>query len=57
MIQERIFLKLENNLIIYLRRNDWTETKSFSDPEIVQASKKFNIVEIVGNKKEIYFLA
>ncbi len=55
MVNEQIFLKMENNLVFYLKRNDWMETKTFSDPEFVVASKN-NIKNIASFKGYNYFL-
>ena len=56
IIDELIFLHMKNNLILYLKRNDWMETKSFSDPEIFNASKNLLISDIVAFKQQIFFL-
>ena len=32
IINDLIFIKIKNNLILHLKKNDWMETKSFSDP-------------------------
>jgi hypothetical protein len=47
---------MKNNLILYLKRNDWTETKTFSDPEIVNASKNLLILDIASSKQQYFFL-
>ena len=56
MINEQIFLKMTNNLILCLKRNDWMESKCFSDPEIVFASRKHNIIDIISFKNFSYIL-
>ncbi len=47
MLNGQIFLKTKNNLIFNLKRNDWMETKAFSDPEFVYASQNNNIKDII----------
>jgi hypothetical protein len=56
IIDEHIFLHMKNNLIFSLKRNDWMETKSFSDPEIVNVSKNLLISDVVASKQQLFFL-
>ena len=56
IIDEHIFLHMKNNLIVSFKRNDWMETKSFSDPEIVNASKSLLISDVVTSKQQLFFL-
>lgn len=56
MVDENIFLKMKNNQIVHFRKNDWMETKSFSDPKFLLISKTFDIVDIKSLKGTYYFL-
>lgn len=56
IIDDLILLHMKSNIILYLKRNDWMETKSFSDPEVINASKDLLISEIVATKQQMFFL-
>ena len=56
MVDENIFLKMINNQIVHFRKNDWMETKSFSDPKLLLISKTFDILDIKSLKGTYYFL-
>lgn len=57
IVDGNIFLKMSNNQLIHFKKNDWMETKSFSDPRLVIMSKNCDIVDIKSNKRNLYFLA
>ena len=56
MVDGNIFLKMQNHQIVQFKKNDWLETKSFSDPKLVLASKTCDIVDIKSLKDNFYFL-
>lgn len=47
---------MKNNLILHFKKNDWMETKTFSDPEIILISKTSEIINIVFFKSAFYLL-
>lgn len=57
IVDGNIFLKMNNNQLIHFKKNDWMETKSFSDPRLVIASKNCDIIDIKSTKRTFYFLA
>jgi len=56
MVGGNIFLKVKNNQIVHFKKNDWMETKAFSDPKLVLASKTCDIIDIKSVKGTYYFL-
>lgn len=56
MVDGNIFLKMQNNQIVQFKKNDWMETKSFSDPKLVLVSKTCDIIDIKSLKDTFYFL-
>lgn len=56
MIDGNIFLKMQNNQVVHFKKNDWMETKSFSDPKLLPISKAHDIVDIKKIKESYYFL-
>lgn len=57
MVEGTIFLKMKNNQIVHFKKNDWMETKSFSDPKLLLISKTSHVLDIKYIKNVYYFLA
>lgn len=51
-----IFLKAESESIFYIKRNEWYQTKTYTDPVKISGFKNEEIKEIAAGINQNYFL-